>query len=314
VSPAVRSVVRWIAGIAIASGSLWFMASQLSVSAAQLGAGVAQVPAVALLAASGLFAGSVLAETVTWYRVLRGVSPQSRHLPRADAFAVFNVSAIGKYLPGKIWGYAWQIYLLGRRGVPAYASLQANGIALVAACAAGTLVGGAGALAGGIGWMPTTAAFAVAVALLALVPLQHRVGILSRLGKRLQLDRSLFALGTQAWIEAVGGYCVVWLVYGAGGIVLARVLHPALNATTAAAVVAAMCLSWLIGTVVFIAPAGLGVREAVMALALSHLPGKLGFVLPIATRLLLIAVDLTLEAAALGILWYRRSESKAAGV
>jgi hypothetical protein len=67
-----------------------------------------------------------------------------------------------------------------------------------------------------------------------------------------------------------------------------------------------MCLSWLVGTVIAIAPAGLGVREATMALALASLPGKLGLVLPIATRLLLIAIDLVLDAAALGILWYRR--------
>ncbi len=95
------------------------------------------------------------------------------------------------------------------------------------------------------------------------------------------------------------------IIYGLGGVALAAALQPGISVSTAAAVVAGMCLSWLVGTAIAIAPAGLGVREATMALALASLPGRLGFVLPIATRLLLLAVDLVLVAAALGLLWYR---------
>ena len=287
------------------------MASQLSLSLAQLGAGLSQIPGTALVGAGALFAASVLVETLSWYRIMRAVAVQSRALPLLDAFAVFNVTAIGKYLPGKVWGYAWQVYLLARRGLPPSVSLRAGAIALVVASAAGAAVGCAGAFLGNLGAAPTAASLVAVAVLTALILFPQRSAIVSALARRLRIDADAGPVAPDALAEAGGGYCAVWMVYGAGGVLLARALEPSLTFTTAAAVVAAMCLSWLVGMVVVIAPAGLGVREAVMALALSHLPGRLGFILPVATRLLLVVVDLALEASALAILWYRRLESAA---
>ena len=80
-TPGRGSALRWAAGIAVAAAALWFMASQLSLSFAQLGAGLARIRGGAMLAAGALFAASVLVETLAWYRMLRAVSPQARALP-----------------------------------------------------------------------------------------------------------------------------------------------------------------------------------------------------------------------------------------
>jgi hypothetical protein len=108
-------------------------------------------------------------------------------------------------------------------------------------------------------------------------------------------------------------YVPVWIAYGLAGVALAVGLEPDLGFTTGMGVIAAMTLSWLVGAVAFAAPGGLGVREAAMALALTELPGQLGVVLPIATRVLLVAVDVAFAATALAILWRRRAEAAAGG-
>jgi len=305
-SPGFRVGLRWLSGIAVICGSLWFMVSQLSLNLGRLGAELTQIPAWGIAVTTFIFAASVLVDNVIWYSILR--SNQGQALSLTDAFAVLNLSAVGKYLPGKVWAYAWQIYLLDRRGISPRASLWTNALTALAAAAAGALVGGVTAAVGHLGTPIVILSLATGIALFGLMPLHERLRIVARLEKRLGFDLSYATFRWQHWLLAVAGYCGMMVIWGLGAVVLAASLQPGISLSTGAAVIAGMCLSWLIGTLVAIAPAGLGVREAAMALALANLPGRLGLVLPIATRILLIVVDLALEAVALAILWYRRTQ------
>jgi uncharacterized membrane protein YbhN (UPF0104 family) len=302
----VKATVRWIAGLVVAAASLWFMASQLHVGAAQLGVRLWQIPVWALFAAAVFFAASQVMETFIWHRLLRTVPGQSGALSLSDTFAVLNVSAVGKYLPGKVWGYAWQMFLLDRRGVPPQASLRTNVLTIVAAFASGALVGALASLAGGLPLPIAGVSLLGALALIAIVPLHERLRLVTRIGARFGIRLDAASVSRRAWALTIAGYCAVWVVYGSGGALLALVLDPSLGVAGSARVLAGMSLSWLVGMVVIIAPAGLGVREAAMAFALAGMSGSLGAVLPIATRLILILVDLALEVAALTVMWRRR--------
>lgn len=311
-SPGLRTGIRWAAGLALVAASLWFMSGLLSLSVDKLRAEAARIRPGGAAAATALFAACLVAETGIWLYLL-AAAPGRARLSFADAFAVLNFGALGKYLPGKVWGYAWQAYLLERRGVPVPASLWTGAVAFLASCAAGAITGAiAGALAG-LSAPVVLAALLAGGALVAFVPLHERLGVADRLARRAGLDLGFAPLGTRAWAWAVLAYVPVWIAYGLAGVALAVGLEPDLGFTTGMGVIAAMTLSWLVGAVAFAAPGGLGVREAAMALALTELPGQLGVVLPIATRVLLVAVDVAFAATALAILWRRRAEAAAGG-
>src|SRR5262249_2476503 len=135
VSPALRAGLRWLSGIAVICGSLWFMVSQLSLNLGRLGAELTRIPAWGIAVTTLIFAASVLVDNAIWYSILRSI--QGQGLSPTDTFAVLNLSAVGKYLPGKVWAYAWQIYLFDRRGISPRASLWTNAITALAASAAG---------------------------------------------------------------------------------------------------------------------------------------------------------------------------------
>src|SRR5262249_19543095 len=135
VSPGFRAGLRWLGGIAVICGSLWFMVSQLSLNLGRLGAELTRIPAWGIAVTTLIFAASVLVDNAIWYSILRSIQGQA--LSPTDTFAVLNLSAVGKYLPGKVWAYAWQIYLFDRRGISPRASLWTNAITALAASAAG---------------------------------------------------------------------------------------------------------------------------------------------------------------------------------
>jgi uncharacterized membrane protein YbhN (UPF0104 family) len=129
-----------------------------------------------------------------------------------------------------------------------------------------------------------------AAVLLALATLVRRQSIRSRRGFR----------GLVAASRAVPLYACIWVVVGIGFWLTARGLVEA-RAHDISFYVGAFALAWLVGLVVVYAPAGLGVREAVLV---ALLRGRLGsadaVVLAAAFRGVLTLVDI--GAALLGFL------------
>lgn len=305
----VRTSLRVLAGAGVTAGSLWFMASQASISFARVSEEMGRAPLWAMGAAILLFGCSLVAENVIWHRLLGTLPGQAQALSFADAFVVLNVTAVGKYLPGKVWGYAWQAFLFDQRGVSPRASLWTHAVVTVAALASGAVLGGATAAAGRLGMAVVLVSVAAGLVFLGLVPLHERLALVERVESRLGINLSYAKCDLRQWSRTVLGYCGVWALYGGGGILLAAVIGPGLGFPEAARVFASLCLSWIVGTAAVVAPAGLGVREAAMALALGKAPGSLALALPILIRLLLMIAEFALQAIALVLLWCRRPGS-----
>jgi uncharacterized membrane protein YbhN (UPF0104 family) len=190
-------------------------------------------------------------------------------LPVRPAMRVFFLAQVGKYLPGAVWPFVAQMELGRTLGVPRRRSAVAGLLFVGLHCATGLLV--ASALlpfaspdaAEHYWWvLALTPVLLVAVHPRVLSPLLDRVFWLLR---RPSLERSL-TVGNL--VRACGFLLVTWLCYGLSVLALAGPLGLSGPGALALAT-GAYGLAWSAGVLVLgLVPAGIGVREAVLAAVL----------------------------------------------
>ncbi len=117
---------------------------------------------------------------------------------------------------------------------------------------------------------------------------------------------SLFVRRSPALFKLLGLYVCPWLIAGAGHWCLANALGP----TPPRAIfllIAATALSWGIGVLAFVAPAGLGVREGILYLFVRNIIGDADALVFVAmSRLLAFGVEALLTATwGVRTLWRR---------
>jgi len=247
---------------------------------------------------------SALLATLGWQLALNGLS-ERRSLTFTQSFATVNVSGLTKYLPGKLWSYALQMYWLNERGFSKSRVLFVNILNLAISLAAGIWVSlvmllgsperferalilgliGALSLSIGLALRFHGAGFKLLQQLLLRV-LKREVSVLELPGA---LMVRLHAVHAASQLVSGLGACV--LCYGIG-------YEPTLP--QALLVVAALVLADAAGFLAVIVPAGVGVRESVMYLLLGGAAsGSLAVVLPLVSRLISMATDVVLGLLAL---------------
>jgi uncharacterized membrane protein YbhN (UPF0104 family) len=194
----------------------------------------------------------------------------SIQLGRRDGFYVYNVAQLAKYVPGSIWQFVSRIAMLRARQAPAVAirdSMIAEN---------GWVIGSAVLLGSALVWLGQPGFFLRLAMVVAGAPPAIRILLATGLAVALGLG---ILWGRRRWPQllrwlirlrppgrAVLLLLVAWLALGASFWVC---LRPFLSqGPTWLAVIGVYCLAWVAGFLVPFAPAGLGVREAVLALAL----------------------------------------------
>lgn len=208
--------------------------------------------------------------------------------PGAAAYA-YNLSQLPKYVPGGVWPYLNRVHLARGRDV-AMPRIW-GGLALETAL----LLGGALALA------------ALAVDPAALAPALGRDGAMEA-----WLPAARVAVGVglavawgvvwarsrrrRAWVEATLLAGVAWLCLGVS---FQQVVAAAAPATPALAVAGLFALAWAVGFVAVFSPAGVGVREVILAAGLAGVgPAPLVAAVVVGHRLLYVAADILCAVAA----------------
>ena len=216
------------------------------------------------------FAGIVLGLLATaevWKHCLGALgSPVTSRAARE----IFFPAQVGKYLPGSVWPFLAQMKFARERGVPGGMALLAGSVFLVVHAVTSVLVGALllvsqPALVDRFGW----AGLCVPLALVVLHP--KLINFLARrLAKRSGVEPPV--LRWSGLVKPLLWMLPAWLGYGVAGYVLA---DPFTDSVLQLAVVCtgAFALGWLVGLLVFLAPAGVGAREAVLILALTPLLG-----------------------------------------
>ncbi len=274
---ALRRAGRWLGWLTVAL-SLGFVARQLWIATPwQLVAERSWPLTAAIVAGALAYGGASLLLSTAWRRLLTRGSPT---WPPRCYHAVYGRTQIAKYLPGNVFHFAGR-QILGRRlghsqADLATASLLETGeLVLVAALMALPL---AWPWLGAPSWWWSLGG-ALAAAIIGLWWLGRqavwRPGDLARLLQAALLYGAFFAIsGIIAW-------GLVWSVHGGSD----RPPDPITS-------VAAFTMAWVAGFVVPGAAAGIGIREAVLIMALGSGVGpEIGALVAVALRLVTVGGD-----------------------
>ncbi|GAA2984288.1 uncharacterized membrane protein YbhN (UPF0104 family) [Microbacterium terrae] len=284
-SPAVRWTFLAIAGASI----VWFIYT----NAADIGEALGRLSPWMLVAAGLASVVYVLMTLEAWRHVLRDLGAR---LTFRSAIPLFGVSQLGKYIPGGVWNIAAAAELGTAHGIPRRHSVAAMSLALLVSIISGTAVGALGFLVSPAplfaqwGWV-----LWVGIPLLVLLvpPVMNRlIAFAWRLARLEPLETAVSTRG----VALVTGWSVLaWIVAGGSVAILAIGMGAPATWLTLAQCVGGYALAWVAGFLFVIAPAGVGVREVVLAACLAGTVDQ-GAVAAIVllSRLLLTAVDLGL--------------------
>lgn len=255
-----------------------------------------------------------LLATYGWFLTLNALS--DRKITFSESVATVNTSNLTKYIPGKVWSYAFQLYWLADAGFSKSLILYVNLVNLYVALITSTILGLSCLIFSSekFGALPPYLLAALVLFDLWFVKfhaifIKRFVSAFNRICKReigyyetptgLLLRLHLINF-TAAFFFGLGAYL---LCFGIGFIV---------DRGNMLLIMSSMVIADVIGFVAFIVPGGLGVRESAMYLLLNGVSSAaLAFVLPIATRIVSMFVDIFLGATGILLLRHYSAAKKA---
>ncbi|MEU4404594.1 lysylphosphatidylglycerol synthase domain-containing protein [Streptosporangium sp. NPDC023963] len=241
---------------------------------------------------------------LAWRAVLAGMGSP---LPLGSTARVFFVGQLGKYVPGSVWAYAAMIELGRDHDVPPRRMFGSVSLALLISLGCALLVAA-------VTLRETLIQTTQAWYLLALIPviavclhpavLTFGLNLALRIARQEPLGQGRLLSG-RAVLVAVALTVTGWLVYGPH-LLLPMADLGASGASLYPVAVGAYALAWATGIVTVIVPAGIGVREGALVLALAPvLDSPRALVAAVVSRVMFTLADLSW--AGIGFLWGRLS-------
>lgn len=231
-------------------------------------------------------------------------------VPWLAATLITAVSNVGKYLPGKVWFTVGRMSLAER-----YGASEAKVVLSVIMEIAITLLGGLVLLAFAVPFIPSSLVPRGAYWFFALVPiclallyppiLNRLLSPVLRLFRQPHFEISL----TYARLLGMLGICLLdWLAQGLGSYLLINSFYP-LSPAKFPVLLGAYAISWMIGFLVLVAPAGLGVREGIYTVILrTVIAGPVAIMTALITRVWMTVGELV--AALAGFMFLRRKPGR----
>jgi glycosyltransferase 2 family protein len=260
--PVVAQAAKVCFGLAVLAFGALFIASRWTrVHAALSSARPWWVVLAAIFAVIGLHAN------MAGLRAVLGAV--ARPLPVRDVARVHFISQLGKYVPGSVWSLVALTEMSRRYNISRRAAASAGVLALVFSLVTGAVVGitlvviAAARTSSSLWW------------LLLLIPVALVIGhprvVMSLLNRLLRLaHREPVEVDLRGPVlrAVVGWPLVAWLFLGLQCWALVVALGGSISASVIAAI-GGFALAYTAGTLFIPAPAGAGVREAVLAVALA---------------------------------------------
>ena len=247
-----------------------------------------------LPAITALHMSFLLLSAEVWRRLVHALTKVQTAF--TQAYLQMAVISVGKYVPGKIWGFVARAGQMHREQVPLQKSIASGVIEQILVLAGATIVAtGAGVLAfPEFAWLAATVGLALlAGIIIATLNVSALVRwILRKRGQELVAD----SLEDYHWLSLLRfsiGYAILWLI---SGIILAIIYFALFDASVTPERIAALILANTIGFVAgffaLFAPGGLGVREAVTTAVLTpFLPLPEALLAAVAFRAWLVIFD-----------------------
>ncbi|WP_460435301.1 lysylphosphatidylglycerol synthase domain-containing protein, partial [Angustibacter speluncae] len=284
-SPWVRGAFV-VAALALAGWALW------RVHEAVLAA-LGRLPWWAAPAAAALTAVNVLAGAASWLAVVRDLGATA---PRPALLRAFLVGQLGKYLPGSVWNVLAVSELARDHGVSRARAAASMLVMMAMTCVVAVWVAALALLVSpGVRGQLPGAVTVLAVAVVVLAPLSLHPRLLHLLlgtAARVLRRTPPAAPGARGVAAAAGWILLSWVALGLQVLVLLVGLGADPSPALTALAVGGMALAWVAGFVVLVVPAGLGVREVVLAVALAGAATRADvLVVVLLSRVLMTVVD-----------------------
>lgn len=257
------------------------------------------------LSVAVLPAGTVCS-TWAWHASVKSLARGSAPIRFAQSFATVNTSSLTRYVPGKVWAFALQVYLLASLGFSKslvfYVNVLNLGVALIThvllgllcwLIASDTLVG------------PVSLALAVLLTadvlcvLFSGPVLNFGVRTVNRVLKR---KLSYFQISPGLMLELHVAHFAAAALSGLAAFLLCFGVGYQVGVRQGVLVTSASLISEVAGYLAFVVPGGLGVREGLMfAMLGGAASGPIAVMLPLAVRVISMVSDIVVGAVALGL-------------
>lgn len=249
-----------------------------------------------LLLALPLSLATRFAQPVAWRALIEGYGEAAP--PYAQLTHVYALSWLGRYIPGKVAWIGAKIVLGREHGVSA-GTLAASSIAeailnLATALALALLLSAFWGDAIPLGPnVELLAVVALGVMSIALVPSLFDRAMRLVASRTSHSTAAPAALRGRALISAAATYITIHAMSGIPVFLVVRALHPGLSPALIPELTAAVLIAGTMGTLAVFAPAGLGVREGILIVALgAFMPRGIAVAAVVVLRLWAIAMDL----------------------
>ncbi len=228
-------------------------------------------------------------QPLMWQRILQDFR---QRLSYRDAFAIYYVTALAKYVPGSVWAYVGMAHYGKRANLSAGTTVFSTLVQQAVICGGSVLVFGATLLLWPqVGWTRWVAAATWTLGV---------VGLLSALPKRALSIIAARLLGQTAEVQftrtaiiiALTYFMASWVFFAIGYYWLLDGIYP--SSWKATIIYSGIyAISWLAGFLAVVSPSGLGIREGVQAYLLSiFVPPSVAVTIALLQRVWLTVGDL----------------------
>ena len=266
-----------------------------------------------LLALGSVIAG-LYCTMLSWRALLADLGSP---LPLRAALRIFFLSQLGKYIPGSVWPVLAQMELGRDYDVPRKRSATAGLVTLLLSVVAGAIVAAACVpFVDGVPWYAWLIMAVIPIGALVLHPpvFSALVNKALQLMKREPLEHPLTRSGE---LRSLGWAVTAWIAFGVQAWAIARDQGGTGGGLLPVAI-GGFALAWTAGFLFIVAPAGIGVREGVLAVVFAnYLPGgRFGAPLALAliSRLMMSLGDVVWAGVAVGMSRGRRTAVAAGGI
>ena len=240
--------------------------------------------------------------------LLRGLA--GKPVPFRDAFTLFHLANITRYLPGRIWGVVRLLSLSPRFGV----SKTVVGSSLTLHVGVETALGGLIALSLFFSHRMRQTATEVLetlagknTLLLTFVVIGCLAGILLLIprlaGHTRQFLKTLTPLvkNARVWGNVLAAHSLLWICQGLAFFLFVR-SFASVEWTDAGVLTACFAFAWIVGFLSFLTPGGLGVREGLLGVLLAnYIPATQATLVALLCRLWMLSTEMLLALIAFWI-------------
>lgn len=238
--------------------------------------------------------------------------------PLLSGWAFFQLSQLGRYLPGKVGQFLVMFSLSNKFGIQKKGAVIATCFQLAFQCAVGGFIGFlvlrntdvAPILHDLLAKLQISGKTALLIGTIAISTLGasilffYRKRIRETFAHLMQQNfRAMFL--TSGILRLISGYLLLWGLLGTAFFLFIKSLAP-VSAAQLLVVTGTYAVAWSIGILSVITPGGLGVREGILSLLLtSILPPATATLIALLSRLWTISAELAMTGIASALYWWK---------